>query len=902
MKHLLARFLFFLCLSSPVMGQIESLNRQISAAEKIQEPHLKALRLAQISIEYYFYDLERGFSIATKAREWAEKSGHRQAIGAAYTSLADYHRFKGQPEEALKLYLKALDFADEPFEDFPARTYMHMGNYYRMISQFDKTEEYYHLAEQNKPKTDPTSLSADLVYHRGVLEYTRGNTPKGLPLIYQAIAMHHARGDSLRMAETQNMLGRLHKSTSGIDSSAIYFSRAYAYAEKYQVPRLLLFHHNHEAEVNFSGGNLDEAANHYLEALDILQSYDFATYKATTWRGLGHVFQMQGDYAKASEFFLKALTANESMGVKQEMGRIYAIMGWMFVEMGNPSSAEIYGRKSLEIMKGIEDLQGQSFANNLLGQVYFLQGKNTQALEYYELSIEQKRVQGNESAIPATLYNISQVLKAQGKTDQAISLLKEVAVLQEETLNMNNLSMTLNTLALWLIENQQPNQALPLVQRAELMAQEIESATRLRDCYLTFIQYYKAVNNKDMALYYSEQYIQLAQEIGDQKIASKTISYESLSQLQDKERLIDQLSKENQLRKNELALRDLEARTQQIRQVFFLIGIVLTSVLALVFFRYYRLKSKSNKNLSRLYNEIIEQKEHIEAQAEELRSSNDLLQEQQEEILTQSEELTEANHAISQLNESLEKKVVERTLELEKTYRELDTFFYRASHDFRRPITTLKGLAKVAELSTKDDYILELFKKVEETANAMDHLIYKLQEFNLMESEDQQPGEVNLLNLLEEVEGKLNLLIQKKQVKWKLDCLPDGQTPTLFTYPLLLTIILENLLENSLQFCDSVNPAISIQCIQLDDGVQIEVHNNGEWIPEDYLGKVTHMYVKASEKSTGNGLGLFIVSKALRKLDGTLEIQSARDTGTLVRVFIPFLSLRVEAPFISSIR
>jgi signal transduction histidine kinase len=588
--------------------------------------------------------------------------------------------------------------------------------------------------------------------------------------------------------------------------------------------------------------------------------------------------------------------------VKQEMGRIYANLGWMFVEMENLASAMDYAQLSLEIMEEIGDISGQSFANNLLGQIYSLQKKYTQALDFYELSITQKRQIGNTSAISATLYNIARVKEAQGNTNEAIRILEEVVAIQTNSLNRNNLSMSLNTLARLLIETNKLREAWPLLEQSEKLALEIGSITRLKDSYLTYVAYFKATNQKEAALQYSEKYIQASLGTGEQKIASKALSFESLTKLQEKERLIDQLSKENLLRKNELALHQIALKNQKMRQSITLIGLFLALLMAVIFYRYYRLKSQSAAKLKTLNEEITSQKDRLELQAEELRTNNELLHEQQEEIMAQSEELTEANHAISQLNESLENKVVERTLELEKTYRELDTFFYRASHDFRRPITTLKGLAKVAELSTKDDYILELFKKVEETANAMDHLIYKLQEFNLMESEDQQPGEVNLLNLLEEVEGKLNLLIQKKQVKWKLDCLPDGQTPTLFTYPLLLTIILENLLENSLQFCDSVNPAISIQCIQLDDGVQIEVHNNGEWIPEDYLGKVTHMYVKASEKSTGNGLGLFIVSKALRKLDGTLEIQSARDTGTLVRVFIPFLSLRVEAPFISSIR
>jgi len=50
---------------------------------------------------------------------------------------------------------------------------------------------------------------------------------------------------------------------------------------------------------------------------------------------------------------------------------------------------------------------------------------------------------------------------------------------------------------------------------------------------------------------------------------------------------------------------------------------------------------------------------------------------------------------------------------LKQAYKELDTFFYRASHDFRRPITTFMGLAGVAKITVKDPVSLDLFRKSE---------------------------------------------------------------------------------------------------------------------------------------------------------------------------------------------
>ncbi len=113
-------------------------------------------------------------------------------------------------------------------------------------------------------------------------------------------------------------------------------------------------------------------------------------------------------------------------------------------------------------------------------------------------------------------------------------------------------------------------------------------------------------------------------------------------------------------------------------------------------FFYYRSFSKVRK----LNTEIAHQNEEIRMQSEELTEANLILvelnkaiAEQKEEIQSQSEELTESNQAIYDINQNLEQIIKERTAELVQAYKELDTFFYRASHDFRRPLTTFMGLA-----------------------------------------------------------------------------------------------------------------------------------------------------------------------------------------------------------------
>jgi signal transduction histidine kinase len=47
------------------------------------------------------------------------------------------------------------------------------------------------------------------------------------------------------------------------------------------------------------------------------------------------------------------------------------------------------------------------------------------------------------------------------------------------------------------------------------------------------------------------------------------------------------------------------------------------------------------------------------------------------------------------------------------------------------------------------------------------------------------------------------------------------------------------------------------------------------------------MYFRASERSKGNGLGLYIVKKAVEKLEGSITLSSVPGAGTTFTVMFP---------------
>jgi signal transduction histidine kinase len=69
--------------------------------------------------------------------------------------------------------------------------------------------------------------------------------------------------------------------------------------------------------------------------------------------------------------------------------------------------------------------------------------------------------------------------------------------------------------------------------------------------------------------------------------------------------------------------------------------------------------------------------------------------------------------------------------------------------------------------------------------------------------------------------------------------------------------------------------------------VTITVRDNGIGIDQEYMNHISEMYYKANERSTGDGLGLYLVRKPVEKLNGALELKKILKVGTEVKITIP---------------
>ena len=365
----------------------------------------------------------------------------------------------------------------------------------------------------------------------------------------------------------------------------------------------------------------------------------------------------------------------------------------------------------------------------------------------------------------------------------------------------------------------------------------------------------------DYAGAYSElsRHVELRDSLYHEQEAFNLAKLRASYDLDRKQTEIELLTKNNEIQQVRL-------RSQRMLFIASLGGLVLLSVLVvnlIVSFRRQRAKTK----LIRLQHNEIEAKNA--------------------ELSAQSTQLQENNQYIQSLNLQLEQKVADRTLALEAALHELDTFLYRSSHDMRRPITTLLGLDLLARYAVKDEQALMLFGKVVETARSMDGMLYKMQMVYELNKTEFGYETVELNGLVESCLHQFQPELEQYRIAYHT-AFPGFVT--LRSCPVLLTIIFRNLLENAIMFrrdLPDVPCRIDIQVSLKPDMLEITVSDNGMGVEAKYQPQIFDLYFRASSASKGNGLGLYLVKKAVHKLSGTIVMRSTFGMGTTFSIHLP---------------
>lgn len=228
--------------------------------------------------------------------------------------------------------------------------------------------------------------------------------------------------------------------------------------------------------------------------------------------------------------------------------------------------------------------------------------------------------------------------------------------------------------------------------------------------------------------------------------------------------------------------------------------------------------------------------------------------------------------------------------ELKKANTELDRFVYSASHDLRAPLTSVLGLVYLMkEKDAEHDKNLYLDLMIE-SIGKLDSTIRDIVAYSKNNKTEIKNENINLKRLLEPIIVQLSNIEARninlfEQVKLVNDSNFIGDWSR-------LQIIFYNLMSNSVKYRSLMRDLeIVIDLTEQPDTVEIAFSDNGIGIDSLYINKIFDMFYRSNEKSTGAGLGLFVVKEIVDKLKGNIQVYSAADVGSTFKIILPKIKI-----------